>query len=192
LNQRGKGRCQEPFRGAWRLLSSKNTRILPHCHCTSPLGLHTIRIGARSPMTVATRSSDSSPLQSVLIACADPDLCLYFTNTLTSKGYDVECVSDGKTCFERIQKNPFSAVILNHRLPILDCPLLITEIRTIQPTLPIIFSTVVGALPIAHRQSTVAVLRLPCLRDELYESLQQAIFLTTTFGSNRTAPKSKA
>jgi DNA-binding NtrC family response regulator len=143
-------------------------------------------------MTFVTRSSDSPPPQSVLIACADPDICLSFMHCLTAKGNDVESVSDGKACLERIQQRGFSAVIVNHRLPILDCPLLITEIRKIQPTLPIIFSTVVGALPIRDQQSTVAVLQLPCLRDELYESLQQAICLTTTFGSDRRAPTSKA
>ena len=141
-------------------------------------------------MTSVTRPSDPAR-RSILIACAHPDICFAFTYFLTAKGYDVECVSDGKVCLERIQHRAFSAVILNHWLPILDCPILITQLRAIEPTLPIIFSTVVGASPIGNHQENVAVLQLPFHQDELYESLQLATFLVTSFGSNGTAPRPK-
>ena len=136
-------------------------------------------------MTFVTRSSDALTPPSILIACADPDLCFFFNHCLTAKGYKVETVPDGKTCFERIQQHAFSAVLLNHRLPNLDIPFLVTAIRTIQPTLPVIVTTVMGPSPVLLQRGAFDVLSLPCLRDELYDTLQRAISPTTTCDTDR-------
>jgi CheY-like chemotaxis protein len=128
-------------------------------------------------MTFVSRTSHPPP--SVLIACAHPDICFFFNDCLTTKGYEVETVQDGKTCFERIQQHAFSAVLLNYRLPDLDELFLLTAIRTIQPTLPVIITTAAGPSPVALQRGAFAVLPLPCGLEELYDTVQRAISPST-------------
>ena len=73
-------------------------------------------------MTFVTRSSEASTPPSVLAVNGNPDICEGFTQLLTLKGYEVESISYGETCFERIQHHAFSAVILHDRLPDQDGP----------------------------------------------------------------------
>ena len=124
-------------------------------------------------MTFDPRTSNPPP--SVLIVNGSPDICSGFADCLTAKGYKAESVLDGASCVERIQRHAFSALILHDRLPDQDGLYLLSAIRTIHPTLPVIITTVAGRSPVASQQGAYAVLVLPYERDDLYDTLQRAI-----------------
>lgn len=136
-------------------------------------------------MPIFTRLSNAPSRPSVLIVNGNPDICSGFTNRLTAKGYDAESVLDGKTCFERIQHKAFSVLLLHDRLPDQDGLSLLTAIRFLQPTLPVIITTAAGPSPVALQRGAFAVLLLPYLADELDDLVQRAISPTAANDSQR-------
>jgi two-component system response regulator HydG len=122
-------------------------------------------------MTFVPRTSNPPP--SVLVVNGSPDICSVFADCLATKGYETESVLYGASCVERLQRHAFSAVILHDRLPDQDGLSLLTAIRTIHATLPVIVTTVAGPSPGALQQGAYAVFVLPYRCDELYDTLQR-------------------
>ena len=130
-------------------------------------------------MTFVTRSSEAPAPPSILIVNGNRDISEGLADLLTSKGYAVESVLYGGSCFSCIQHRAFSALILHDRLPDTNGLFLLTAIRIIRPDLPVIVTTASGPCPSVLLQYAFAVLVLPYQRDELLNILQRAISATT-------------
>jgi DNA-binding NtrC family response regulator len=131
-------------------------------------------------MTFVTRSSETATPSSILTVNGAPEINESLADLLTFKGYAVESVLYGESCFSCIQHRAFSAVILHDRLPDMNGLFLLTAIKLIQPELPVIVTTVSKPSPVALLHLAFAVMVLPYQREELLDVLQRAISTTTT------------
>lgn len=77
----------------------------------------------------------------ILLAEDDPNLGTLLRTFLTSKGFEVSLAQNGKTAFERFNREPFDFCVFDVMMPELDGFSLAEQIRKIDKKVPILFLT---------------------------------------------------
>ena len=98
--------------------------------------------------------------------------------TLALEGYQVEVAANGKIGMEKLQKDSFSAVISDLKMPIMSGIEVLKTIQVLQPHVPVIiitgFATVDSAVD-AMKNGAFEYLTKPFLPDQITEKVQAAI-----------------
>lgn len=98
--------------------------------------------------------------------------------TLSLEGYQVEVAENGKVGLEKLQKTPFSVVISDLKMPIMNGLEVLKTIQILQPDVPVIiitgFATVDSAVE-AMKNGAAEYLTKPFLPDQVTEKVQSAI-----------------
>ncbi len=98
--------------------------------------------------------------------------------TLVLEGYQVEVAANGKAGMERLQKNEFSVVISDLKMPIMSGIEVLKTIQVLQPDVPVIiitgFATVDSAVD-AMKNGAFEYLTKPFLPDQIIEKVEAAI-----------------
>ena len=113
----------------------------------------------------------------ILVVDDDPSVRSTIGQALTALGYAVREAADGPTAIEIVEEEPPTLVILDYMMPGMDGAEVAREIATIDPELPIVFSTghaALRALRVAAGEE-VRVLEKPFTLDELDELLRERL-----------------
>lgn len=98
--------------------------------------------------------------------------------TLTLEGYQVEVASNGKVGMEKLQKDSFSVVISDLKMPIMSGIEVLKTIQVLQPNVPVIiitgFATVDSAVD-AMKNGAFEYLTKPFLPEQIVEKVNAAI-----------------
>ena len=98
--------------------------------------------------------------------------------TLNLEGFDVEVAPDGKAGLEKLQKNDFSVVISDLKMPIMNGLEVLKTIQVLQPDVPVIiitgFATIDSAVD-AMKNGAFEYLTKPFLPERIVEKVQAAI-----------------
>lgn len=98
--------------------------------------------------------------------------------TLTLEGYQVEVAPNGKVGMEKLQKDNFSAVISDLKMPIMSGIEVLKTIQILQPNVPVIiitgFATVDSAVD-AMKNGAFEYLTKPFLPDQVIEKVHAAV-----------------
>lgn len=98
--------------------------------------------------------------------------------TLTLEGYQVEVASNGKVGMDKLQKDNFSVVISDLKMPIMSGIEVLRTIQVLQPNVPVIiitgFATVDSAVD-AMKNGAFEYLTKPFLPEQIIEKTQSAI-----------------
>lgn len=98
--------------------------------------------------------------------------------TLNLEGFDVEVAPDGKVGLEKLQKNDFSVVISDLKMPIMNGLEVLKTIQVLQPDVPVIiitgFATIDSAVD-AMKNGAFEYLTKPFLPERIVEKVQAAI-----------------
>jgi two-component system, response regulator, stage 0 sporulation protein F len=105
----------------------------------------------------------------ILVVDDDSSVRATIARALTALGYVVREAPDGPTALEIVREEPLSLVILDYLMPGMDGAEVAREIGTVDPELPIVFSTGHAALRIlrAAAGEDVQILEKPFTLDEL-------------------------
>jgi len=80
----------------------------------------------------------------VLVAEDDPNLREALCETLELAGYQVESASDGKAALEIMQQKPVGMVVSDVQMRPMDGHELMTRVKTIYPSIPVLLMTAYG------------------------------------------------
>lgn len=98
--------------------------------------------------------------------------------TLTMEGYQVTVAQNGKVGMEKLQKDSFSVVISDLKMPIMGGIEVLKTISVLQPNVPVIiitgFATVDSAVD-AMKNGAFEYLTKPFLPDQIIEKVQSAV-----------------
>ena len=98
--------------------------------------------------------------------------------TLNLEGFDVEVAPDGKAGLEKLQKNDFSVVISDLKMPVMNGLEVLKTIQVLQPDVPVIiitgFATIDSAVD-AMKNGAFEYLTKPFLPERIVEKVQAAI-----------------
>lgn len=98
--------------------------------------------------------------------------------TLSLEGYQVELAENGRVGLEKLQKNDFSAVISDLKMPHMDGFEVLKTIQVLQPEIPVIiitgFATVDSAVD-AMKNGAADYLTKPFIPDQIIDKVQTAI-----------------
>jgi two-component system, response regulator, stage 0 sporulation protein F len=105
----------------------------------------------------------------ILVVDDDSSVRATIARALTALGYAVREAPDGPTALEIVREEPLSLVILDYIMPGMDGAEVAREIGTVDPELPIVFSTGHAALRTlrAAAGEDVQILEKPFTLDEL-------------------------
>ena len=94
--------------------------------------------------TTSVRPASGSP--SLLVVDDDPDICDLLRDRLESEGYRVTVAADGRAALRKLEETAVDGILLDIALPELDGFEVLRQVRTTQPTLPVVMMTAVEAL----------------------------------------------
>ena len=98
--------------------------------------------------------------------------------TLTLEGYQVESAANGRTGLEKLQKDSFSVVISDLKMPIMSGIEVLKTIQVLQPSVPVIiitgFATVDSAVD-AMKNGAFEYLTKPFMPEQITEKVAAAI-----------------
>src|SRR5689334_8160595 len=126
----------------------------------------------------ATPSRPGDPPQhelaaNVLVVVDFPPLCRLINQYLLDDGYTVEVADNGRDGLARFQRNPFDLVITDNLMPEMTGPQMATEIKGIDPYMPIILLT--GTLDTLPKGVDFLV-KKPVLMAKLSETVKTALW----------------
>jgi two-component system response regulator HydG len=81
-----------------------------------------------------------------LVVDDDPDICDLLRDRLESEGFRVTVAADGRTALRTLEETAVDGILLDIALPELDGFEVLRQVRTTQPTLPVVMMTAVEAL----------------------------------------------
>lgn len=123
--------------------------------------LHGGSISVRSKLQEGTQFSFTLPLhprgetsstrlpadcRTLLVVDDDPDICDLLRDRLESEGFLVRIAADGRAALRTLEETPVDGILLDIALPELDGFDVLRQLRTTQPTLPVVMMTAVEAL----------------------------------------------
>jgi DNA-binding NtrC family response regulator len=114
----------------------------------------------------------------ILIVDDEPGIRKVLSLQLESTGYDTDTAEDGKVALEMIQSSPFDCVISDLRMPNLSGEKLLERIQKITPSLPVIFLTAHGTVPVAVKamqEGAVDFLVKPYNQDDMLKAVRRAL-----------------
>jgi DNA-binding response OmpR family regulator len=131
----------------------------------------------------------------LLIADSDADLCHVFQRFLTGQGYDVETVSDGLSCLEKVRRTSPDVLLLDRGLYWGGGDGVLAWLREewAMSRPAVVLTATAGSLPDVPADTRPPVVRFlpkPFLLRDLLESLQTAVARRgqeEAFNSNRSA-----
>lgn len=116
----------------------------------------------------------------VLLVDDDPSLLKLLKIRLTAFNFDVTAVSNASDALAELQQQSIDVVLSDLRMDDMDGMQLAEQIQQRYPTLPVIIMTAHGSIPDAvkaTKQGVFAFLTKPIDKDELRDSLQNAVRL---------------
>ena len=123
-------------------------------------------------------SQNPPPAAHILVVDDDPDLLRLLTMRLQSWGYRTSTANSAEEALTRMAIAPPQLLLSDVRLPGKDGAALFEEMRSTQPTLPVILMTAHGTIPDAVQamsRGVFAYLTKPFDSKDLREKIEQAL-----------------
>jgi len=79
--------------------------------------------------------------EKILIVDDDDSMCQFLSIMLKKEGFEVTTVRDGQSAIETVRENSFDVVITDIKMPGMDGLQLLDQIKTIDPSLPVVIMT---------------------------------------------------
>jgi two-component system response regulator HydG len=114
----------------------------------------------------------------VLIVDDQPGMVRTTALVLERKGYVVDGAEDGQTAIERVQQTPFSVVLMDIKMPIMNGVETYKRIKAIRPGTAVIMMTAYAVEDLvaeALQEGAYAVIHKPFGLDELLRLLDEVI-----------------
>jgi len=114
----------------------------------------------------------------VLVAEDDPNLREALCETLELAGYQVEAASDGNAALEIMQRKPVGMVVSDVQMRPMDGHELMTRVKSIYPTIPVLLMTAYGNIEkavSAMREGAVDYLAKPFEAGILVEKVEKVV-----------------
>ena len=121
---------------------------------------------------------DETATHKILVIDDEANIREGIRQTLTLSGYLVEVAENGKIGLEKLQKDTFSVVISDLKMPVLNGIEVLKTIQILQPEVPVIiitgFATIDSAVD-AMKNGAFEYLTKPFLPDNILEKVESAI-----------------
>ena len=88
-----------------------------------------------------------NPSKDIFLVDDEPDVCLVVSRTLESLGCRVTCFSSGTDCLRQLRSKPCDLLISDVKMPDMDGLELLTKVKRMVPSLPILIVTGYGSIP---------------------------------------------
>ena len=112
----------------------------------------------------------------ILVAEDEPELLRFYKTFLEDRGYDVVTARDGQECLDQYlnQKNNFSLVILDHRMPRKNGMEAAKEIAALNPMQKLLMITAYsGVLDLSEKPANMKVMTKPFEVEDLISIVRE-------------------
>ena len=114
----------------------------------------------------------------VLLVDDDTSLLQLLAMRISSRGYRVISAESGQQALDYLSQHKVDVVLTDLRMEQVDGLALLQKVQQLYPRLPVIMMTAHGSIPdavAATREGVFAFLTKPIDKDELFDSLEQAV-----------------
>ena len=114
----------------------------------------------------------------VLLVDDDTSLLQLLAMRISSRGYQVISAESGQQALDYLSQHKVDVVLTDLRMEQVDGLALLQKVQQLYPRLPVIMMTAHGSIPdavAATREGVFAFLTKPIDKDELFDSLEQAV-----------------
>jgi two-component system response regulator MprA len=115
----------------------------------------------------------SDPRPTVLVV--DDDLAIRTTLSfvLSEEGFRVDLAANGKEALHKVRQAPPDAIVLDVRMPVMDGPSFLAELRRTMPesSIPVLLTSTAERLTVADTLKVEALLPKPFSVDDLLDSI---------------------